>query len=1180
MSLSKYASTQETTNIARLARLILGPCTDVLRDILKKEVLPSDLSKTVKEYTDKQLKLKKRNPLNRSHLEIIFPTSQTAYSGDYSDFDISLLYLLLRNVSKIPPHSEGWGEIPRPGDKSVAANIERLRLLRNKYYGHAADPSLSESKFRAEWRNIRDIFVELENYLGTTGVYEDAINTIQTCSMDPEQEKKYIELLGDVREFHKTVDNLSSQIQTIQREMILPRDPRIANMIETTRKMVSMHHEALSHLLVRTYAFDRAKELIDTNGFVVLTGNPGTGKTTIAKYLLKQLMEDGKPPLQLSKFTDLYGSISPGNGIVVYIDNVFGEWSFLNSDVQEYTSTTEKVKALTKSDIYGKSNILIFTTRNDVYKEYISKGKENIDAFFRSSMIDLSNNTYALREAEILQMSKNYNLCKTINDNDLLIKVDKMPISIGFPQCCNLARNNEAIKQKISEFLMEPMTFLSDYFKNLFKNRTAKVAVLVYLLLCGGKVEFKVIDKPHVDLETKRVALKFVGLKASSLNDFQDSIDCYDGFLIIRDSIENICRFSHSSVQESLFTALFYLDPKRMIQDCHHSLLQKLSTSEKRTETQVLIGQDLFDDVASRIANIISKRVVTEYKSISLLALWKDSHFNEHMLASKPCISRFESCSDTNGDSMMVHFSRAGNKRWVEYLHPNSNEDERYRSLNAACSKNHYDIFSLILSSGAVCDIQTCFHAVESGNLELLLQVCEFADLRQTWCTANPLWSPGRHSLLQEICLKGQIQFIEPILSKYPFLLHITDDKGFDALQYVACFGNEHAFDILLKFGSDPYVKDKQFGHTVLTGACLGGRIDIVKYLAKKYPALLHYHTDNQGRSLLYWAAFSGKIDVFEYISNIFEEENRMSQNRMSYSAGRGKPKANGRDELGQSVLHIACENGHYEMCSYLLRKNPGLLDVCDNNGLNVLHSASLGGSVSLFRYLSTRFLNIYSTTDSGKTVLHICCERGKHMKMFKYLIHKHPYLLYVTDNEGWTVLHSVCSGGNVEMFSFLVTKGLDLFTLTNDGKSILHIACLSKKYEMCKYVTDHYPDLLKTRDKNGWTVLHVASFVQALDFLRYLLKKDIDITAEDNERKNVLHIACVTGNIEICQLLIKNSPELLHKKDLYGRTVLHCAKEAEETELVEYLTGLGQAFDKSRRTTAGCFSFFRSRRR
>ncbi|XP_062595082.1 uncharacterized protein LOC134256455 [Saccostrea cucullata] len=232
MSLSKcYTSTPETTNTARLARLILGPCTDVLRDILKTEVLPSDLSRKVKEFKD-NLPHGQRIPLNKTQSEIIFPKPTKQYSGDYSDLDISLLYLLLRNVSKIAPHSKGWGEIPDPGDRCVASNIERIRLIRNQYYGHSADLSLTESEFRQEWRNIRDIVVELERHLGTTTVYQDAVNTIKTCSMDPEQEKKYIDLLGDIRELHTTVDDLSRKMQIIHRDLV-HQDPKVARKIGT-----------------------------------------------------------------------------------------------------------------------------------------------------------------------------------------------------------------------------------------------------------------------------------------------------------------------------------------------------------------------------------------------------------------------------------------------------------------------------------------------------------------------------------------------------------------------------------------------------------------------------------------------------------------------------------------------------------------------------------------------------------------------------------------------------------------------------------------------------------------------------------------------------------------------------------------------------------------------------------
>lgn len=48
------------------------------------------------------------------------------HNGNYAEFDITLLYFSLRNISKIPPHVKQWGNEPIPSDRSVSANIERI----------------------------------------------------------------------------------------------------------------------------------------------------------------------------------------------------------------------------------------------------------------------------------------------------------------------------------------------------------------------------------------------------------------------------------------------------------------------------------------------------------------------------------------------------------------------------------------------------------------------------------------------------------------------------------------------------------------------------------------------------------------------------------------------------------------------------------------------------------------------------------------------------------------------------------------------------------------------------------------------------------------------------------------------------------------------------------------------
>lgn len=101
MAQSKYVSTRETTNLARIVRIILGPCTDILCAVLTKEIQPCTLVQNVKTFIAKQ----KKPPITQKQQLLV-------NAGNYSDFDISLLYFLLRNVCSIPPHVQQWGQDP------------------------------------------------------------------------------------------------------------------------------------------------------------------------------------------------------------------------------------------------------------------------------------------------------------------------------------------------------------------------------------------------------------------------------------------------------------------------------------------------------------------------------------------------------------------------------------------------------------------------------------------------------------------------------------------------------------------------------------------------------------------------------------------------------------------------------------------------------------------------------------------------------------------------------------------------------------------------------------------------------------------------------------------------------------------------------------------------------------
>nr|XP_034316350.1 uncharacterized protein LOC105346805 [Crassostrea gigas] len=206
MSLRKYESNRGTTHLARIAWAILGPCMDVLREVLAKEISPPVLEKKVKDYISEN-----RKP------SISEKQKKLVYSKKYSDFDFTLLYFLFRNICSISQHENKWGRDPKPTDKGVSANIERVRILRNEWYGHATVFSLSDSAFKPKWTYISQIVKELECYLGTGTKYQDTLIELKTCFMDPESIKLYIDtLLTDITNLKEGFGGLQTDVTNIK----------------------------------------------------------------------------------------------------------------------------------------------------------------------------------------------------------------------------------------------------------------------------------------------------------------------------------------------------------------------------------------------------------------------------------------------------------------------------------------------------------------------------------------------------------------------------------------------------------------------------------------------------------------------------------------------------------------------------------------------------------------------------------------------------------------------------------------------------------------------------------------------------------------------------------------------------------------------------------------------------
>ncbi|XP_062600370.1 uncharacterized protein LOC134262004 [Saccostrea cucullata] len=218
MATSSYASTEETTNACRACRLLLGPCTDELRDVLLHHVPLSTFPHVIKQ---------KRSNLPRltaPQMNLILPRG-SSYTGNYGDMDISLLYILLRNICGIPPHSNGWGYDPDPTDRSLSANIERIRIARNQCV-HSSSPVLSNADFNIIWSTVRSAVVDLDSFLNNGNKFEREVDFLRHETMDLVRDRHYIEELRKQAEEDALIREM---VQALKRKLEQTETDRIEN---------------------------------------------------------------------------------------------------------------------------------------------------------------------------------------------------------------------------------------------------------------------------------------------------------------------------------------------------------------------------------------------------------------------------------------------------------------------------------------------------------------------------------------------------------------------------------------------------------------------------------------------------------------------------------------------------------------------------------------------------------------------------------------------------------------------------------------------------------------------------------------------------------------------------------------------------------------------------------------
>lgn len=188
-------STQGKANFQRLARLLIGGGTNLLMDTFDAACPPSRLHTILRNSATENLLRSAK--LTKLQWDCLYPAPGVC--GKSTDFDLTLLFRLLRTICSLTPPATGWDDLPDTSDFDLTADIVRIKYYRNTVYGHVQRKmEIPDDMFLSLWQEISGALVRIAGQISLEKktAWQRAIDKFLKDPLTAEHERNVKELLS------------------------------------------------------------------------------------------------------------------------------------------------------------------------------------------------------------------------------------------------------------------------------------------------------------------------------------------------------------------------------------------------------------------------------------------------------------------------------------------------------------------------------------------------------------------------------------------------------------------------------------------------------------------------------------------------------------------------------------------------------------------------------------------------------------------------------------------------------------------------------------------------------------------------------------------------------------------------------------------------------------------------
>ncbi|KAF3073507.1 Ankyrin-3 [Trichoderma lentiforme] len=369
-----------------------------------------------------------------------------------------------------------------------------------------------------------------------------------------------------------------------------------------------------------------------------------------------------------------------------------------------------------------------------------------------------------------------------------------------------------------------------------------------------------------------------------------------------------------------------------------------------------------------------------------------------------------------------------------------------------------------------------------------------------------------------------------------------ANERGRTALLWAAKQGHDTTVRLLLEAKAEIEVKDTAYGQTPLLWAAKSGYEAVVKVLLEN-KANTEARDATFDQTPLMWAAENG----YDNIARLLLE---------------GGADIEAQDSAyGRTSLLLAAISGRDTTIKLLIQKGADV-EAKNNSGWTPLTWAAARRQTRIVRLLLEQGAHIRTEDRTCQLMLPWAVKEG-HEEITRLLL-KQGACINVRDDYGQTPLLLALQLSNVAMVELLLNEGIDAETAWKDEKGQEPLMWAIKEGHVA--ITGLFVSKganLNRRDKDGWTPLTWAMRWNKIEIIELLLSSGADMEQSNKDGKTPLIQAISGKNIAIVKLLLSKGANV-GKGDKAGRPPLIWAISMDNIAIVKLLLSKGANVERT----------------